>query len=119
MGECIFCMVASGEIPTPHLYEDDLVVAFDDIAPQAPVHTLIVPREHYAHIGDDVPADVLAALFGAVPRVAAMKGVAESGYRVIVNTGKDAAQTVQHLHVHVIGGGGSMAHGMVHFSEGE
>jgi len=119
MSDCIFCMVAEGEIPSPRVYEDDLVVAFDDIAPQAPVHTLIVPRTHYAHMGDDVPSEVLSAIFRAVPRVAEIKGIADTGYRVIVNTGRDAAQTVQHLHVHVLGGGGPMAHGMVSFGEGE
>ncbi len=118
MSDCIFCLVADGEIPAAVVYEDETVVAFDDIAPQAPVHTLVIPREHYGHVGDGVPPHVIEALFSAVPRVAELKGVAESGYRVIVNTGRDAAQTVQHLHVHVIGGQ-RMAHGMVNFAEGE
>jgi len=117
MAECIFCRVAAGEIPATFVYEDDVVVAFDDIAPQAPVHTLIIPREHYAHLGDSIGADVLGAIFAAVPRVAAAKGIAESGYRVIINTGPDASQTVHHVHVHVMGGR-AMAHGMVRFHEG-
>lgn len=116
MSECIFCMVARGEIPARIVFEDELVVAFDDIAPQAPVHTLIVPREHYEGLGDDVPREVLCALMAAAPRVAAAKGIAESGYRVIVNNGRDAMQTVHHLHVHVLGGR-AMAHGMVRFSD--
>jgi histidine triad (HIT) family protein len=111
---CIFCMIGDGSMEARVVYEDDAVVAFDDITPQAPVHTLIIPRTHYANLGDDVPADVLAALFGAVGKVAEIKGVAGSGYRVIVNNGRDASQSVGHLHVHLIGGG-AMSHGMVHF----
>ncbi|GAV31073.1 diadenosine tetraphosphate (Ap4A) hydrolase and other HIT family hydrolases [Coriobacteriaceae bacterium EMTCatB1] len=114
MSECVFCMIARGEIPAKVVYEDDQVLAFDDIAPQAPVHTLIIPKEHFDRMGPDVPAEVISALFTAVPKVAEAKGVAESGYRVIVNNGPDAMQTVGHLHVHVIGGK-RMSHGMVHF----
>ncbi len=118
MSDCIFCKVAAGEIPATLIYEDDHVVAFDDIAPQAPVHSLIIPRAHYRDLADDVPAEVLAALLGAVPRVAAAKGVDASGYRVIINTGEHASQTVKHLHVHLMGGA-QMVHGMVTFAEGE
>lgn len=112
MGDCIFCKIASGDIPASTVYSDDTVVAFDDLAPQGPVHVLVVPRTHYAGLEDSVPGDVLAALLTAVPRVAAAKGVAESGYRTIINTGADAGQTVHHLHVHVIGGT-RMAEGMI------
>lgn len=114
MEDCIFCKVARGEIPAAFVYEDDLVVAFDDISPQAPVHTLVIPRKHYRDFGDSVPAETLAALFGAVPKVAQAKGIVETGYRVIVNNGADANQTVKHLHVHVLGGQ-AMSHGMVSF----
>lgn len=114
MSECVFCMIARGEIPARVVYSDDLVIAFDDIAPQAPVHTLIVPKQHFDNLGSNVPSEIIAALFTAVPKVAAAKGVSESGYRVIVNNGPDAMQTVGHLHVHVIGGR-RMTHGMVHF----
>jgi len=113
--DCIFCMIANGQIESRTVYEDDVVVAFDDLTPQAPVHTLIIPKAHYVNLNDDVPPDVLVALLRAVPKVAALKGVAESGYRVIVNSGPDSAQTVQHLHVHVLGGG-RMAHGMVNLT---
>ncbi len=116
MSECIFCQIADKEMDAAVVYEDDAVMAFDDIMPQAPVHTLIIPKEHHAHIGDAVSAETLLALFAAVPKVAEIKGVAESGYRVIVNNGDDAAQTVGHLHVHVMGGR-QMAHGMVRFSD--
>lgn len=112
MENCIFCMIARGEIPAKIVYEDEAVIAFDDIAPQTPVHTLIIPREHYDHLGDALPADVLAAVMAAVPRVAEIKGVAEGGYRTIINTGPDAGQTVHHFHVHVMGGR-KMAEGMV------
>jgi histidine triad (HIT) family protein len=113
--DCIFCKIVSGEIPVPFVYEDDLVVAFNDAEPQAPVHVLVVPRTHYRNLADRVPAEVAAALCAAVAKVAEATGVAESGYRVIVNNGPDALQTVQHLHVHVLGGA-RMTHGMVDFS---
>jgi histidine triad (HIT) family protein len=114
MEDCIFCKVGRGDIPATLVYQDDYVVAFDDISPQAPVHTLVIPREHYLDLSDGVPAETLAAIFSAVPLVAKAKGIAESGYRVIVNNGPDANQTVKHLHVHVMGGR-AMGHGMVAF----
>lgn len=114
MSDCLFCKIAAGEITVAPVYEDDTVIAFDDISPQTPVHTLVIPKQHFTDFGDGVPAEVLSALFEAVPRVAEIKGVADSGYRVIVNNGPDANQTVKHLHVHVMGGR-SMAHGMVTF----
>lgn len=117
MSECVFCMIASGEIPSKRVWEDDLVLAFDDISPQAPVHTLIIPRSHYADLGDAVPQEVLQALLAAAPRVAEIKGLDGSGYRVIINTGPDARQSVHHLHLHVMGGR-TMTEGMVHFSQG-
>jgi histidine triad (HIT) family protein len=112
MEDCIFCRIGRGEIPACVVWQDDEFVAFDDIAPQAPVHVLIIPRAHYEHVGDDVPAEVLGRLCSVVPKVAALKGVAESGYRTIMNTGPDAGQTVPHLHVHVLGGM-RMGEGMV------
>jgi histidine triad (HIT) family protein len=116
MSECIFCKIVAGEIPAALVYEDDLVIAFDDISPQAPVHTLVIPRAHHANLGDGLDAPTLAAVFSAVRRVAEIKGVAAGGYRVIVNNGADAGQLVDHLHVHVLGGK-PMAHGMVRFEE--
>ena len=102
--DCIFCKLANGEIPTDLLYQDDLVAAFRDANPQAPVHVLVVPRDHYDDIVDDVPAEVLKAMVDAVARVAELEGVAESGFRVTANTGADAGQTVGHLHMHVLAG---------------
>lgn len=116
MEGCIFCAIARGDIPAELVYQDDQVVAFDDLSPQAPVHTLVIPRAHHAHLGDSVGSELMSALFSAVPTVARVKGVEESGYRVIVNAGRDANQTVNHLHVHVLGGR-AMAHGMVTFEE--
>lgn len=115
MDDCIFCKIGRGEVPTKAVYEDDAVIAFDDLSPQAPVHTLIIPKEHYTSLADDISAETLGAIFSAIRKVASAKGVLESGFRVIVNSGSDAEQTVQHLHVHVIGGR-AMSHGMVNFS---
>ncbi len=114
MSECLFCKIVSGEIPATPVYEDDYVLAFDDISPQAPVHTLVIPKTHHANLGDAVADEMRSALLRAVVRVAAEKGIADTGYRVIINNGADANQTVGHLHVHVMGGR-AMAHGMVTF----
>jgi len=116
VSDCVFCKIATGEIPAATVYEDDYVVAFDDLSPQTPVHTLIVPRTHYQNLGDNVDDATLNALFRAVPAVARAKGVESTGYRVIINNGPDANQTVAHLHIHVLGGR-AMAHGMVRFDE--
>ena len=102
--DCIFCKIAAGEIPSTKVYEDDQVLAFEDLNPMMPVHTLIVPKEHHANIGDDIPDALMGHLFNTVKKVAEIKGIAESCYRVIVNTGDDACQTVHHVHVHVLGG---------------
>lgn len=103
MDDCIFCKIAAHEIPSTIVYEDDMVIAFDDLNPQAPVHTLVVPKAHYDNIVDDVPGDVLAAMTHAVAEVAKAKGL-DQGFRVIANTGAAAGQTVMHLHMHVLGG---------------
>jgi len=116
MDDCLFCKIARGEIPVSPVYSDDRVIAFDDINPQAPVHTLIIPRSHYTDLNDDIPAEDLAAVLGAAQLVARIKGIGSSGYRVIINTGHDANQTVKHLHAHVLGGR-LMAHGMVLFGD--
>lgn len=103
MSDCIFCKIAEHEIPATIVYEDDLVIAFDDLNPQAPVHTLVIPKAHHESIIDDVPAEVLAAMAHAVSEVARIKGL-EEGFRVISNKGEAAGQTVMHLHLHVLGG---------------
>ncbi len=114
MDNCIFCMIAEGKVPSKTVYEDDDVLAFDDITPQAPVHTLVIPKKHHRDMSDDLGLVEIGRIFSMVPKIAEMKGVAKSGYRVIVNNGSDANQTVAHLHVHILGGR-RMAHGMVVF----
>ena len=104
MTDCIFCKIARGEMGVPFVFEDEYVVAFDDISPQAPVHTLVVPKTHFESLLDAPGEDALGHVWGAVAEVARRKGVAESGFRTIQNNGPDAGQTVHHLHVHVLGG---------------
>ncbi len=103
MDDCIFCKIAAGEMGTEFVLERDDVVAFDDISPQAPVHTLVIPRAHHESIKDDVPRELMAELLDAANEVARIKGIADTGYRLITNCGKDAGQTVMHLHFHVLG----------------
>ena len=109
--DCIFCKIANHEIPSTVVYEDELVIAFDDLSPQAPMHTLVIPKEHYRDICDGVPAETLAAMVRAIEAVACAKGL-DSGFRVISNKGADAGQTVLHFHMHVLGGK-SLGEGLV------
>lgn len=102
--DCIFCKIVKGEIPCTKVYEDDKVLAFEDLNPAAPVHTLIIPKDHYDNVADDVPQELLGYLLQTVKKVAEIKGIDESGYRVSINTGDDGGQTVHHLHLHVNGG---------------
>jgi len=103
MNDCLFCKIIAGEIPGSKVYEDDAVYAFRDINPQAPVHVLIVPKKHMANILE-CDADTAAALAKAVKVIAAQEGVDASGFRVVSNCGHDGAQSVNHLHVHLMGG---------------
>lgn len=102
--DCLFCKIAQHQIPATVVYEDDDIIAFDDIAPQAPVHTLIVPKTHVCNMSDNPSDEIISKTFGAVGKIARMKGVDKSGYRIIQNNGKAAGQTVDHLHVHILGG---------------
>ncbi len=104
MDDCIFCKICAGEIPATVVYENDQVIAFEDLNPQAPVHVLVVPKEHHANLLDDVSAAELAEVVAAIGEVARAKGLSDRGFRVIANTGADAGQTVEHLHFHVLGG---------------
>ncbi len=106
MSDCLFCRIIAGEIPAKIAYQDDDVVAFHDISPQAPLHVLVIPRKHIAMINDLQPDDasVVGKLFLAAKKVAADAGYAESGYRVVMNCGRDAEQTVFHIHLHVLAG---------------
>ena len=106
MEDCIFCKIARGEIPSNKVYEDDEVIAFNDLNPQAPVHVLIVPKAHFANLNeaDDMSEALLAHLLRTASHVAKRLGLDKSGYRVVSNCGADACQSVQHLHIHLLGG---------------
>ncbi len=101
---CLFCKILDGEIPSTKVYEDDLVYAFEDINPMMPVHTLVIPKNHYDNIADDVDSKTAAAMIAGVQKVAEIKNIKDSGFRVCVNTGKHGCQEVGHLHFHVMGG---------------
>jgi histidine triad (HIT) family protein len=103
--DCLFCAIAAGDIPSQRVLENDDVVAFRDVNPQAPVHVLVIPRRHVETVHAlDVADPVLPALFAAVQQLAEQEGIAPSGYRVVVNVGPDAGMSVPHLHLHVLGG---------------
>lgn len=102
MESCIFCRVAGGAIPTPFVYEDGDAVAFRDIQPQAPVHLLVVPRRHVASLREAGDEALLGRLLAAARQAAAQAGLEQ--YRIVINTGADAGQSVFHLHLHVLGG---------------
>jgi histidine triad (HIT) family protein len=102
--DCLFCRIVRREIPATLVFEDDDVVAFRDINPQAPTHIVIVPREHVPSLNDADDAAQIGRLSLAAARLARSEGIAESGYRTVVNTNRDAGQTVFHVHLHLIGG---------------
>ncbi|MBR6514681.1 MAG: histidine triad nucleotide-binding protein [Clostridia bacterium] len=105
MMDCLFCKIIEGSIPSKKAYEDDKIFAFYDIAPQAPVHILVIPKAHMASM-DEVNADnadVVAHIFTKIPEIAKEAGIT-NGYRVVSNCGDDACQTVKHLHFHILGG---------------
>jgi histidine triad (HIT) family protein len=106
MSECLFCKIVERAIPAALVYEDDLVVAFDDINPQAPTHTLVIPRKHVVSIAELQELDVglLGHLMLVGNKIAKLKGITDSGYRFVVNTGAHGGQSVFHLHLHVLGG---------------
>lgn len=102
---CLFCKIIAGEIPSTKVYEDELVLAFRDIAPQAPTHILVIPKTHIPSV-DGITAEnsaLVAHIFEVIPQIAKAEGL-ENGYRVVSNCGADAGQTVPHLHFHILGG---------------
>ena len=103
--DCLFCKIIAGEIPSSKVYEDQWVYAFRDINPQAPVHVLVIPKEHLccANAVNESNSAVVAKIFEAIPQIAAAEGLA-NGYRVITNIGADGCQSVKHLHFHILGG---------------
>jgi len=104
--DTIFGKIVAGEVPADKVYETDNVLAFRDLQPQAPVHVLVIPKKPYQTAAELAAAEpaLIGELIAAAHEVATAAGIAETGYRLVVNTGKDANQTVDHLHVHVIGG---------------
>jgi histidine triad (HIT) family protein len=106
MSDCLFCKILEGEIPASVIYEDDRLVAFNDVNPQAPLHALVVPRRHIASLNDLTPED--DALVGEMIRrgaaIARERGFADRGFRTVFNTNPEAGQTVFHIHLHVLGG---------------
>ncbi len=104
---CLFCRIAAGEIPATVVARSDGAIAFRDLSPQAPIHVLVIPTEHItsaAHLAPGNRSPVFGEVMALAAQVAADLGLAESGYRLVVNTGKDGGQSVDHLHVHVLGG---------------
>ena len=106
MTDCLFCNIVSGDIPSAKVYEDDLVYAFRDIAPQAPTHVLVIPKQHVSGMSaiDEADDALLAACLRACKKVAELEGLTEKGFRVVSNCGDHACQSVHHLHFHVLGG---------------
>ena len=103
--DCLFCKIVAGEIPSTKVYEDDVVLAFRDIAPMAPTHILVIPKTHIGSVAE-VSAEnsaVVAHIFEVIPKIAQAEGL-KNGYRVVSNCGADAGQTVHHLHFHILGG---------------
>ncbi|MBQ9113254.1 MAG: histidine triad nucleotide-binding protein [Clostridia bacterium] len=103
--DCLFCKIIAGDIPSKKAYEDDMCLAFHDIAPQAPVHVLVIPKEHIPSADgvDTENSKYVSHIFEVIPKVAASLGL-QNGYRVITNCGEDGCQSVKHLHFHILGG---------------
>jgi len=104
--DCLFCKIVAGEIPSNQVFADDLVVAFRDIAPRAPTHVLLVSRDHIPSAAEltEAHAPLLGRLFADAAEIARREGVAEDGYRLVINVGRWGGQTVDHLHLHLMGG---------------
>ncbi len=106
MSDCIFCKIVSGDIPSTKIFEDEQVIAFRDINPQAPTHVLVVPKQHIPGVNELAEADeaLVGHVYGVIAKLVRELGIDESGYRVVVNSGADGQQSVPHLHFHVLGG---------------
>ncbi|MBE6055239.1 MAG: histidine triad nucleotide-binding protein [Clostridium sartagoforme] len=103
--DCIFCKIIKGDIPSNKIYEDDKVLAFHDISPEAPVHFLVIPKEHIKSVNElnEENADIISHIFLIINKIVRELGISETGYRVVNNCGKDGGQTVNHIHFHVLG----------------
>lgn len=106
MENCIFCKIINKEIPSNIVYEDDEILAFEDIHPLAPVHTLVIPKKHIASLKEinEENAEIISKIYLVINKIAEMKNIKEKGYRVVVNCGEEGGQEVQHLHFHILGG---------------
>ena len=106
MEDCLFCKIVKGDIPSTKIYEDENILAFKDINPEAPVHIIIIPKEHIPSINQlsEENSEVVSHIFLVVKKIALEQGIAENGYRVISNCGEYGGQTVPHLHFHLLGG---------------
>jgi histidine triad (HIT) family protein len=106
VADCLFCRIVAAEIPADKVHEDDRVVAIRDIAPRAPTHILLLPREHIASMAEVTEADaaIVGRLFAVAAEIARREGIAEAGYRLVSNVGRWGGQSVDHLHVHLMGG---------------
>jgi len=103
MSDCIFCKIVKGEIPSGRIYEDDKMIAIADVAPAAPVHILLLPKVHTENV-TTVDAVLLSHMMGKIKEITEKSGIAEKGFRVVINTGEHGGQTVNHLHIHILGG---------------
>lgn len=106
MSDCLFCKIVKGDIPSDKVYEDENILAFNDISPKAPTHILVIPKKHYAHV-HEVPEDkeiLMGQLMTAVANIVQDKNLISGGYRLVINSGPDAGQEVPHLHVHILSG---------------
>ncbi|MFC1687067.1 histidine triad nucleotide-binding protein [Patescibacteria group bacterium] len=105
MADCVFCKIISGDIPSKKVYEDDKVIAFHDIDPQAPVHVLIIPKRHIVSLNEftNKEKELLGEIVLRIPKIAKDLSI-DQGYKVVINNGKDAGQIVPHVHIHILGG---------------
>ena len=106
MSDCLFCKILDGDIPCDRVYENDQVIAFRDVNPQAPTHILVIPREHISTVNDLTAEDksIVAEMMLAAQAIAKQEGIEESGYRLVMNCNEGAGQTVFHIHLHILGG---------------
>lgn len=105
MGECIFCKIMAGEIPSKKIYEDDKILAFYDISPAAPIHFLVIPKAHISSANEltEENAEIVSHIFIIINKIVKELGIADSGYRIVNNCGADGGQTVNHIHFHILG----------------
>lgn len=105
MEDCIFCKIINGEVPSTKVYEDESVIAFKDLNPQAPIHILVVPKKHYDNVlSVEKDDNIISKIYYAINKIAIKEGFEKEGFRVINNCGKNAGQTVMHMHFHIIAG---------------